>query len=174
MKTWDDCVAFHGHSCNGLAIGYQAARCAAELLELDFSSDEELLCIAENDACGIDAIQVLLGCSVGKGNLLFRLRGKQVFHFFRRSDGRSLRLMLKPRPTGLSKEESFRYLMDSAPAALFEAQPSPLPLPETARIFRSYPCDGCGEITASAWLRLAEDKKLCLDCYRQYSRFDLQ
>ena len=38
MKTWNECVAFHGHSCGGLAIGYQAARCAAELLELDFGA----------------------------------------------------------------------------------------------------------------------------------------
>ena len=43
------------------------------LLELDFSADEDVVCIAENDACGVDAIQVLLGCSVGKGNLLFNL-----------------------------------------------------------------------------------------------------
>lgn len=71
---WKECAAFHGHECGGLAIGYQAALYAAELLELGFSEDEEVVCVTENDSCGVDAIQVILGCSVGKGNLLFRLR----------------------------------------------------------------------------------------------------
>ena len=25
MKTWNDCVAFHGHECGGLTIGYKAS-----------------------------------------------------------------------------------------------------------------------------------------------------
>ena len=35
--TWNDCVAFHGHSCGGLTIGWKAALYAIELLELKFS-----------------------------------------------------------------------------------------------------------------------------------------
>ena len=70
-ESWKRCEAFHGHVCGGLSIGYQAARYAKELLGAEFSNDEELVCVAENDACGVDAIQVLLGCSIGKGNLLF-------------------------------------------------------------------------------------------------------
>ena len=57
MTDWERCVAFHGHECGGLTIGYQAARYAKELLELTFSDDEEVVCITENDACGVDAIQ---------------------------------------------------------------------------------------------------------------------
>ena len=83
-RSWQKCAEFHGHMCGGLAIGYQAARYAAELLGRDFSSDEELVCVAENDACGVDAIQVMLGCSVGKGNLLFHMRGKEAYSFYDR------------------------------------------------------------------------------------------
>ena len=86
---WEKCVDFHGHQCGGLTIGYKAALYAMELLELEFSDDEQVVCISENDACGVDAIQVLLGCSVGKGNLLFHMRGKQAlcarFLFHRRT-----------------------------------------------------------------------------------------
>lgn len=57
-------------------LGYKAALYAKELLDLDFSEDEQVVCISENDACGVDAIQVILGCSVGKGNLLFHICGK--------------------------------------------------------------------------------------------------
>ena len=34
MKTWNDCVAFHGHECGGLTIGYKASLYAIELLNL--------------------------------------------------------------------------------------------------------------------------------------------
>ena len=58
MTNWETCVQFHGHACGGLTIGYKAACYAAELLELSFSGDEQVVCIAENDACGVDAIRV--------------------------------------------------------------------------------------------------------------------
>ena len=70
MTNWETCVQFHGHACGGLTIGYKAACYAAELLELSFSGDEQVVCIAENDACGVDAIQVVTGCTMGKGNLM--------------------------------------------------------------------------------------------------------
>ena len=73
-ELWEQCAKFHGHVCGGLTIGYKAALYAMELLELGFSEDEEVVCISENDACGVDAIQVVLGCSIGKGNLLFHMR----------------------------------------------------------------------------------------------------
>ena len=69
-KLWEKCVEFHGHECGGLAIGFKAALYARELLGLGRAEDEEVVCIAECDACPIDAIQVILGCTAGKGNLL--------------------------------------------------------------------------------------------------------
>ena len=103
QEQWERCVAFHGHSCGGLAIGCRAALYAASLLELSFSEDEQVVCISENDACGVDAIQVLLGCSAGKGNLLFHMTGKQAFSFYERKSGRSVRLVLRPKPEGMTK-----------------------------------------------------------------------
>ena len=73
-ELWKKVVLFHGHECGGLTIGYKAALYAIELLGIEFSDDEEVICIAENDACGVDAIQALLGCSIGKGNLLFHMQ----------------------------------------------------------------------------------------------------
>ena len=74
---WDKCVEFHGHECGGLTIGYKAALYGVDLLGLTFSADEDVVCICENDACGVDALQVILGCSIGKGNLLFHMTGSQ-------------------------------------------------------------------------------------------------
>lgn len=53
---------------------------------------QQVVCIPENDACGVDALQIMLRCSIGKGNLLFHLAGKQAFSFYNRGTGRSVRL----------------------------------------------------------------------------------
>ena len=173
MKTWNDCVAFHGHECGGLTIGYKASLYAIELLKLEFSEDEQVVCISENDACGVDAIQVMLGCSIGKGNLLFHMTGKQAFSFYNRATGQSVRLVLKPKPLNMTPEESKGYYFDRTPRQLFDVMETRIPLPAPAKIFDSYNCEGCGEKTGSNWIRLAGGKKLCLDCYESYNRLDV-
>ena len=173
MKTWQDCVHFHGHECGGLTIGYKASLYAAQRVGLEFSDDEQVVCISENDACGVDAIQVMLGCSIGKGNLLFHMRGKQAFSFYNRKNGKSIRLVLKPRPAGMGKEESFAYYQGCKPEEMFEVKDTTISLPEKAKLFDSYVCDCCGETTGANWIRLADGKKLCLDCYESYNRFDV-
>ena len=173
MKTWQDCVAFHGHECGGLTIGYKASLYAIELLNLEFSADEQVVCIAENDACGVDGIQVMLGCSIGKGNLLFHMRGKQAFSFYNRKTGKSVRLVLKPKPEGMTREASFAYYQACQPQEMFDVKETSICLPEKARMFDSYTCDCCGETTGANWIRLAGGKKLCLDCYDHYDRFQV-
>lgn len=165
MKTWNDCVAFHGHACGGLTIGYKASLYAAQLLKLEFSEDEQVVCITENDACGVDAIQVMLGCSVGKGNLLFHIRGKSAYSFYNRKTGQSVRLVLHPRPAEMTREESFTYYQACQPEAMFEVKETTLPLPEKAQLFESHICACCGESTGSKWLREKDGNLYCLDCW---------
>ena len=106
MKSFADAVAFHGHSCGGLAMGYKLAEYVTELLGLSFSEDEELVCIAETDSCTVDAIQVFLGCTAGKGNLFVNKWGKTAFSFYNRKTGKSVRLVAipdaVPRPAEIS------------------------------------------------------------------------
>ena len=173
MDLWEKCVDFHGHRCGGLRIGYAAALYAMELLNISFSDNEQVVCISENDACGVDAIQVMLGCSIGKGNLLFHMRGKQAFSFYNRKTGKSVRLVLKPKPANMTREESFAYYQGCKPEEMFDVKETAIRLPEKARIFDSYVCDCCGEVTGANWIRLAGDRKLCLDCYESYDRFDV-
>ena len=173
MKTWNDCAAFHGHECGGLTIGYKASLYAIELLNLEFSADEQVVCISENDACGVDAIQVMLGCSVGKGNLLFHLRGKSAYSFYNRKTGKSVRLVLKPAPAGMTRADSFAYYQGCKPEDMFDVKPATINLPEKARMFDSYVCEHCGEVTGANWIRLSGGKKLCLDCYETYDRFNV-
>ena len=140
---------------------------------MEFSEDEQIVCIAENDACGVDAIQVMLGCSIGKGNLLFHMRGKQAFSFYNRKNGKSVRLVLKPKPDGMTREQSFDYYQSCRPEDMFDVKKAVIQLPEKARLFDSYTCVCCGESTGANWIRLSGGKKLCLDCYQTYDRFDV-
>ena len=80
------------------------------------------MCIAETDACGVDAIQALLSCTVGKGNLIFNLQGKNAFSFYRRSDGKSFRLVLRPTPEK-TKDERLAWLMDGDYHEMFDGSP---------------------------------------------------
>ena len=169
-ELWETCVAFHGHACGGLAVGFRAALYAMELLGLDGrAEDEEIVCVAENDACGVDAIQVILGCSVGKGNLLFHICGKQAFSFYDRGSGRSVRLVLKEKPREMTKAESFAYYQACEPREMFDVKETFLALPRKAETFGSARCGCCGEMTGEKWLREAGGKKLCPDCLARLS-----
>ena len=170
---WEKCAAFHGHVCGGLTIGFKAALYAIELLDLEFSDDEQVVCVSENDACGVDAIQVILGCSIGKGNLLFHMRGKQAFSFYNRRNGQSIRLMLKPKPEGMTRAQSFDYYQACEPKDMFDVMPVRIQLPTEAKIFDSYTCECCGESTGANWIRIMGGKKVCLDCYETYDRFQV-
>jgi formylmethanofuran dehydrogenase subunit E len=70
VRSFAGTVSFHGLACPGLAIGYRAAVHALETLHA--GRDEELVAIMENDACGMDAIQAVTGCTTDKGNLIMQ------------------------------------------------------------------------------------------------------
>ncbi len=170
---WEKAAAFHGHVCPGLTIGFRAALYAIDLLGITFSEDEQLVCITENDACGVDAIQAVLGCSVGKGNLLFHMTGKQAFSFYNRKTGKSVRLVLR-KPVGeMSREEALKYYTDCKQEDMFDVKETKIEVPEHARIFESYTCECCGESTGANWIHIFEGKKLCTDCYKKYDRFNV-
>ncbi|HHY95244.1 MAG TPA: formylmethanofuran dehydrogenase, partial [Firmicutes bacterium] len=97
QDLWEKAVAFHGHACPGLATGLRAALIGMRELGVARAGDEELVAIVETDSCSIDAVQVLTGCTVGKGNLILRDLGKHVFTFARRSDGRGVRVAVRYR-----------------------------------------------------------------------------
>ncbi len=73
-------IAFHGHICPGVAYGYRVAREAIKQLGRK-AKDEELVAIVENDSCAVDAIQVLTGCTFGKGNLIHKTTGNRFIRF---------------------------------------------------------------------------------------------
>ena len=95
-KDFKKCEAFHSHVCPGLSIGFQAARTALDRLREGRAEDEEMVAVAETDACSTDAIQVLTGFTFGNGNFIYKDHGKIVLTFFSRNTCKGIRVDLKP------------------------------------------------------------------------------
>lgn len=168
---WEKAAAFHGHKCPGLAIGFKACEAAMEKMGIGVSDDEEIVCVAENDACGVDAVQAILSCTVGKGNLIYRGTGKQAFSFFDRKSGKKIRVYLKAQNENkLDRAQWQEYLLNAPVDDIFAYSEPCFDLPERARLFQSVKCDICGEYAPEHKMRLQDGKAVCADCFKKYSR----
>ncbi|HUL29991.1 MAG TPA: FmdE family protein [Thermodesulfobacteriota bacterium] len=184
------CVQFHGHTCPGLAIGFKAAMTLMERLGSKKAPDEELVAVVETDACGADAVQVMTGCTFGKGNFIFKNYGKHAFSLMDRGKRKGIRVCLLPDAFksdpdyfSLSKKvqkdeaspketERFRELqqdrvrkiLEADPESLFKIEEISADIPPKARVMKSGICEMCGELTKADLLRNRSGKKLCIPC----------
>ena len=191
-ETLDRIVDFHGHMCPGLAMGIQAATIA--LREIGpHSKDEEVVAVVETDMCGVDAIQFLTGCTFGKGNLIHRDYGKNAYTFHRRSDGRAIRIKVKPdawtrdpehqelfarvRSHQATAEERARFqalhisqshqVLELDPDDLYDVDDVREPRPQRARIHTSVTCARCGEGVMETRIRRLDGMELCAPCFER-------
>jgi formylmethanofuran dehydrogenase subunit E len=189
-------IDFHGHLCPGLTMGYRAATLALRELGVSPGSDEQLVGIVENDACGVDAFQFLTGCTLGKGNLIYRDYGKQAFTLARRDTGVGVRVVMRPdafeadaehaalrdRVMGGQASEDERALFwerhieqsvalaelpEERFASVAEVQ---VDLPPKARIFESVLCSVCGEAVMEPRSRVRGGDPCCIPCSTRYGR----
>jgi formylmethanofuran dehydrogenase subunit E len=189
-QTLDTVVSFHGHMCPGLAMGVQAAQIALQEIG-SHSKDEEVVAAVETDMCAVDAIQVLTGCTFGKGNLIHRDWGKNAYTFYRRSDGKGIRLSGRPNAWQRDQEhqdlfakvragdateadrtrfgelhvDQARKVLALDPHALFDVKTIQGPLPRAARIHDTIACDECGEGTMETRVHILEGRQLCTPCF---------
>ncbi len=193
LPGMDECIRFHGHLCPGLVIGYKAARAALDALKVERAQDEELFAIVETDACGADAIQVLTGCTFGKGNFFFRDLGKHAFTVGSRRSGRAFRACLKagawsPSPerqelfrkiqagqTSEEEQKAFREghvrssarLMQMPAEELLDIREVSGEMPAKARMVKSQTCSGCGEPVREDYLSDEGGRKVCPACRKK-------
>jgi formylmethanofuran dehydrogenase subunit E len=189
-QTLKRVVEFHGHMCPGLAMGVQAATIALREIGAH-AKDEEVVAVVETDMCAVDAIQFLTGCTFGKGNLIHRDWGKNAYSFYRRSDGRAIRLSGRPdawqrdpehqelfarvRAGQASDAERARFqelhvaqsrtLLGLDPDALYKLEEIAGPLPRKARIHASIVCAECGEGAMETRVHRLGGRELCTPCF---------
>ena len=169
-EYWDKARTFHGHECPGLAIGVKACEAVVEKMGVSPAFDEELICITENDACGVDAVQALLSCTMGKGNLIYRGTGKMAFTFIDRDKGKAMRFYFKADNNGMERSRYQEYILNAPVDEVFDYREVNIPAPEEARSFPSVICAICGESAPEHKIRMQEGKQVCLDCVRDYDR----
>jgi formylmethanofuran dehydrogenase subunit E len=157
------------------------------------AEDEEVVAIVENDSCAVDAVQALTGCTFGKGNLIFRDYGKQVYTFIKRPSGEALRISVNPAsPPGTPAEKTLweRYMkgersaeilkavhsrkakkikavMGAKETELFKVERLKINPPCEARVFRSLVCEKCGEKTMETRVRMIAGRALCIPCFEK-------
>lgn len=192
IPSFSEAVKFHGHTCPGLALGYRAALIALEELRSEPSQDEELVAIVENDACGIDALQVVTGCTAGKGNLIFLDYGKHVYTLVNRQTGKAVRVATKASFSTASLDPAFGDLRTKVMAGnataeemeqfekhrdtvchailtnpyhdMFSVRPIEMQVPVPAKIYKSIPCETCGEMVSEHRVVTVGGKARCIPC----------
>lgn len=171
---------FHGHLCPGLIIGVRMGLAALKLLKSSRSKDEEIVAIVENDSCAVDGIQVVVGASLGKGNLFIEKYGKMAATFYLRETGEAYRLLLTQEGGGrlftalsdagfFSQDEGARRRALEAiekigDDELFKVQRVAIRTPPQAQIRKSVVCDECGELTMETLILEVNGKHLCIPC----------
>ncbi len=188
---WLRAVEFHGHMCPGLAYGFRAAKVAMREFQVR-SLDEEIVAVVENDSCAVDAIQTLVGCTFGKGNLVFRDMGKQVYTFFSRGTGKGLRIAVEfrddetPEESGVwqrfregdrsadtlervnrLRESKIRKILGAREEAILKVSAPETGLPAKARIYPSVRCSRCGEKVMEPRTRLHDGAVFCIPCHEK-------
>ena len=184
------CEAFHGHVCPGLSLGYQATKLAMNWLKEQRAEDEELVAVVETDACSADAVQVLTGCTFGKGNFIFKDYGKMALTLFSRKSGQGVRVSLrdggfKPDTEHMAliqkmmagqataaDREAFQKrhfqrtcdVLETPADQMFMVTGIKTELPARARIEPSELCARCGEPTMPSKMEIIGHEKLCRGC----------
>jgi formylmethanofuran dehydrogenase subunit E len=174
-----------------LVYGFLVAKAAIGRMDLKRSEDEEVVVIAENDSCAIDALQILLGATAGKGNLILKDYGKNAYTVLKRSTGQALRFSRKKVYNYHGREQDvFRDLeavitdgtaneqqkwhhkrlkaedlLAQPVENVFTISAEEFKAPPYAPLARSEACSVCGEMTMATKLVASPDGgRLCRPC----------
>jgi formylmethanofuran dehydrogenase subunit E len=142
------------------------------------AGDEEVVALAENGSCALDAIQVLTGCTLGKGNLRVLDHGKMSFTFWERRTNRGLRIKIRPqamkraRDLADSEQETkmqrlCELILEIPDEELFSFEEVHSQPPEPARVEPSVACQRCGELVMGSRLQHYRGVGLCIPCLRE-------
>ena len=165
---YSEIVKFQGHACPGLAIGYRMATAAVEKLGAPRAKDEELVAIVENNACGVDALQCVTGCTFGKGNLIFRDYGKRVFTLYSRKKKRGSRVVFHghkiPGQVRENRDAFAEWILNAPQDDMLSVTSAIVEEPNPAEVQRSVNCAFCGELVMESRLRPFDGKPACIPC----------
>lgn len=184
---------FHGHKCPAMPNGLRVGSAAMNALGVERTGDSVLhaiLDLGDNHCatCFADGVQVITGCTFGKGNIEKTYKGKWALTLIDKKTNRAVRVtptaeaMLANKKTAFFKDyrekgvpptqvpdevvEPLVVKVMNAPenmmmkiSEVFEYQ-----WKQPVHSFNSFVCEECGEMTVMEYGRIKGDKKVCIDC----------
>jgi formylmethanofuran dehydrogenase subunit E len=184
---------FHGHKCPAMPNGLRVAEAAMNKLGVERTGDgflHAIIELGENHCatCFADGVQVITGCTFGKGNIEKSHKGKWGLTLIDKRTKRAVRVvpksetMLQTKKTPFFKEyrekgvpptqvpdDVVQPLIDKVMKAPAEQIMTISDIfdykwKEPKHTFNSFPCEECGEMVVKEYSKVKNGKKVCKDC----------
>jgi formylmethanofuran dehydrogenase subunit E len=186
-------LALHGHKCPAMPLGLRAGAAAMNELGVERAQDKQLLAILElgDDHCShcfADGVQMITGCTLGKGNITKLGYGKFGLTLVDRTTGRAVRVVPLAEAQNATRQTPFftDYRLKGVPPSqvpdevvdpliqkvLNAPQETILAVGEEFRVdvekstetFDSFICENCGENVIETHSRVVGNRKVCIPC----------
>lgn len=186
-------LMLHGHKCPAMPLGLRAGAAAMNALGVERAMDKQLLALVElgDDHCAhcfADGVQIITGCTFGKGNIKKLGYGKFGLTLVDRATGRAVRVVPRADAQNASKQTPFftEYRMKGVPASKVpEELVDPLiqkvldaPVeailkvssefrveqPRPTETFDTFVCEVCGDNVVEKYGRIVDTKRMCIPC----------
>lgn len=186
----------HGHMCPAMPLGLRAGAAAMNALAVARAKDKDLVAIVElgDDHCAhcfADGVQMITGCTFGKGNIRKVAYGKFGLTLVERGTGRAVRVVPRAQAQMAMKQTRFfqEYRMRGVPASkvpdevveplIQQVMTAPqeellvvgaefrTEVDKKPETFATRVCQACGEMVVERYMRVAADKVVCIPCSEQ-------
>jgi len=186
-------LVLHGHKCPAMPMGLRVGAAALNKLGVERAKDGQLMALVELGeehcaTCFADGVQMITGCTFGKGNIRKLNYGKWGVTLIDKKSGRAVRVTPKAETMLANKQTAFfkDYREKGIPASQVPVEVvEPLlqrvmGAPEDRLLnigevfeykwidpphsFESFVCDLCGEMTVEPYGRMLGEKKVCIPC----------
>lgn len=191
---FEPALRLHGHKCPAMPLGLRAGAAAMNTLGVERSRESQLLAILELgdnhfSHCLADGVQMITGCTYGKGNITKLGYGKFGLILVDRTTGRAVRVVPHAgaqdatKTTGIFSE----YRQENGPSSqVFDEEVDPLidevlrapqetllvvgeeyrlDVPVSAESLEHFVCECCGENVVERYGRVIGNQQLCIPCH---------
>jgi len=191
--TLNRVVNFHGHMCPDLILGGKVCEYAQKLLEDKNEFKKGLSIIAENCTSALDAIQVLLGTTIGNQRLKVIDYGKHNYTILYDKGRKGLKFSL--RTINYQDEDEYRrlaekaannqaslndvlqfqkllddrtrYLLGLSPEDIFDMEDTGTADPLLEKADHYIACFKCGQQVLKSRIVSHQDKDYCMPCFQR-------
>lgn len=184
---------FHGHKCPAMPNGLRVGAAAMNALGVVRTGDSALVAILDlgEDHCATcfaDGVQVITGCTMGKGNIKKTHKGKWAVTLIDKKSNKAVRVTPKAEAMMANKETEFfknfrekgvpptqvpedvveplvKKVMDAPEEMIMDiSEVFDYDWNEPPHSFAGFVCDECGEMVVEQYGRIKGDQHVCIDC----------